>query len=182
MRYPLENWKILPRGYTFGVPTSYSNFHLGIDLTCPTGTPVYAPCDGVVNTMVGQQGGNTIHLKTPTHLIRFLHLSQFLKTGPVKEGDLIAKTGNTGLSTGSHLHTDISKGALDLNNTNNFIDPEIFYKPDDVVNRIVTKLYTSWLINDPSGIAYWSNLVKDLPTLEQVVDARIADIKKTINK
>lgn len=177
MKYPLDNWLTIKRGYTFGVPTSYSDFHLGTDLIVPTGTPIYAPCDGFVTTMVGSQGGNTIHLKTPTHLIRFLHLSVFKMSGEVKEGDIIGLTGNTGLSTGPHLHTDISKGNLVLGNKANFVDPEIFYK-DDLVKRIITKLYTSWIINDPAGVEHWLPLVKDLATLEQVVDARISDIKK----
>lgn len=142
MRYPLENWLTLGRGYKFGVPTSYSNFHLGTDVMCPIGTLIYAPSDGIVTGMVGAQGGNTIHLKTPTHLIRFLHLSKFVKTGPVKEGELIALSGNTGQSTGPHLHTDISKGILNLNNTSNFVDPEVFYKPQDTFDKkiLVEKL------------------------------------------
>ena len=137
MRYPVDSWSSWKRGYTFGVPTNYSPFHLGTDLAMPVGTPIYAPTDGVVTTMVGTQGGNTIHLKTPTHLVRFLHLSSFKVTGQVKEGQLIGLSGNTGLSTGPHLHTDISKGSLDLNNYSNFIDPEIFFKPSTMKFEIL---------------------------------------------
>lgn len=129
MRYPLEQWKTLKRGYKFGVPTSYNANHLGTDVICPVGTKVYSPCDGYATSLIGTEGGITIHLKTPENLIRFLHLSKILKTGYVKEGDIIALTGNTGsVTTGPHLHTDISKGPLQLSNFKNFIDPEIFYK------------------------------------------------------
>lgn len=126
--FPLRERKIT--GYTFGVPTFYSKFHLGTDYGTE-GLEVFAPFDGkIIFRGYGQEGGNTLWLK-PNNLdvvIRFLHLDKFLISPGqlVKEGQNIAITGNTGESTQGHLHLDISKHAVDINNTANFIDPEKF--------------------------------------------------------
>lgn len=162
MIYPLKDWLTLKRGYKFGQPTFYSSFHLGTDVICPTGTMVFAPCDGVITNFIGTEGGITIHLKTPTHLIRFLHLSRILKTGAVKEGEVIALSGNTGsVTTAPHLHTDISKGALDLYNTKNFIDPEIFYKPMNTFKLALINLD----VTDPLLATLPAEIVKEVGIL-----------------
>lgn len=123
--FPLLENSII--GYRFGQKTHYNNFHIGLDLKAFY-VDLFAPFDGTVTTSLGKQGGKTITFK-PDHqdvVIRFLHLDEFLKTGHVKQGERIAITGNTGVSTNPHLHIDISKHAVDLNNINNFIDPEKF--------------------------------------------------------
>ncbi|MDB6180538.1 M23 family metallopeptidase [Paracoccus fistulariae] len=85
--------------------------HEGMDMAAPTGTPVYAPGDGVV-THASRQGayGNLIKIQhelgTET---RFGHLSRIrVKVGQrVSQGDLIGDIGNTGRSTGPHLHYEV---------------------------------------------------------------------------
>lgn len=80
-------------------------------MAAPTGTPVYAPGDGVV-THASRQGayGNLIKIQhelgTET---RFGHLSRIrVKVGQrVSQGDLIGDIGNTGRSTGPHLHYEV---------------------------------------------------------------------------
>lgn len=125
---PLKEWNILKRGYTFGVKTYYSNFHLGLDLLCPIGIPVYAPCDGKITfSGMGKQGGGTIWFEFGGYVIRCLHLSQKRGVGSYKEGDIIGHTGNTGESPTPHLHIDVSIKKIDLNNHSNFIDPEKFF-------------------------------------------------------
>jgi len=123
--FPLKERKIT--GYKFGVPTFYSKFHLGVDYG-KEGMDVFAPFDGtVVLATYGQEGGNTLWFKPDNRdvIIRFLHLSQFIVyTGKVAEGIRIAVTGNTGHSTLGHLHLDISRKKVDINNPKNFIDPE----------------------------------------------------------
>ncbi|GEM_PF-6528071 len=123
--FPLKKRQI--GGYTFGQPTFYSSFHLGTDYVADH-DQLFAPFDGIVTTSIGPQGGKTISFRPDGQdiLIRFLHLGQFVKAGHVAMGELIAITDNTGVSTGPHLHLDISKHNLDLNNINNFIDPEKF--------------------------------------------------------
>lgn len=137
--YPLENWKTLKRGYLFGQPTSYNAHHLGVDILCAIGTKVYAPCDGTAVASVGPEAGNQIRLTTVDgkYIIRFLHLSKVLKTGIIKQGDLIALSGNTGTNTtGPHLHVDISKGHVDIYTFANFVDPEIFLKPQNTMFKL----------------------------------------------
>lgn len=126
--YPLKNWNKVQRTYVFGVPTYYSDFHLGIDFILPEGTPLYAPFDGeIIRQFSGVQGGLTIWFKVGIHIIRFLHLSNApLEVGPVQEGSIIGYTGNTGLSTDPHLHLDISKDNVILTDTSNFVDPDLF--------------------------------------------------------
>ena len=134
LMFPLKTRKI--GGYSFGKPTFYSTFHLGTDYEADF-NKLYAPFDGTVSTSVGPQGAKTIQFRPANQdvVIRFLHLEQFIKIGAVKEGDLIARTGNTGVSTAPHLHLDISKHQLDLNNFNNFIDPEKFNWEGALMNQ-----------------------------------------------
>ena len=129
MIYPLRDWKTLPRGYLFGQPTSYNAHHIGVDLVCDVGTKVYAPVAGIASSSIGPEAGRQIQLKADGKILRFLHLSVVVKTGAVNEGDLIGLTGNTGTNTtGPHLHFDISKNNLDLNNFANFVDPELYLR------------------------------------------------------
>lgn len=125
---PIKDWDTAKLGYKFGDLTFYNSKHLGIDHIVPEGTILYAPFDGeIIWEGYGSQGGNTIHFKPHDRdvVIRFMHLSKFLKGKTfVNEGDEIALTGNTGsATTGAHLHTDISKGSIQINNFSNFINP-----------------------------------------------------------
>ncbi len=129
MSYPIDNWKSLKQGYKFGEKTSYSDHHLGTDKIIPAGTPIKAPSNGVTTNFNGVELGKTVFFRPDglDILIRFGHNSAFGKLGPVKKGDVIAISGNTGtLSTGAHSHIDISKHELLINDFNNFIDPDTF--------------------------------------------------------
>lgn len=88
--------------------------HRGIDIGCPVGTPVYAPAAGVVYDHQGDGsfGVNVAidHPGTPWYSI-YAHLSQAL-VGPgqaVEAGQLIALSGNTGLSSGPHVHWQVCR-------------------------------------------------------------------------
>lgn len=81
--------------------------HNGIDYAVPVGTPVFAPMEGKVTIKKQKYGyGWHIKIKTATKEVVLAHLSKFLvKDGQwVNLGQEIAHTGNTGLSTGPHLH------------------------------------------------------------------------------
>lgn len=95
-------------------------FHTGIDISANVNTKVYSTIDGVVTKIVYSKYGygNKITIKNSLgYEILFAHLGAkiYVKTGEmVKKNQLIARTGNTGTSTGPHLHYEIRKnGQLD---------------------------------------------------------------------
>jgi len=93
----------------------------------------------VIATPKGVQGGQWLWLEEKGTLAcdffgakklihRFSHLSAIKKTGIIKEGEIIATSGNSGLFTTSpHTHHDISKNEVKLNDITNFIDPEEYF-------------------------------------------------------
>ncbi|MDO5632601.1 MAG: DUF5930 domain-containing protein [Paracoccus sp. (in: a-proteobacteria)] len=97
--------------YTSGFGRRWGRAHEGIDMAGPVGTPIYATADGVIS-YAGWQGayGNLIkidhELGTET---RYAHLSRIrVRPGQrVSQGDLIGDMGNTGRSTGPHLHYEV---------------------------------------------------------------------------
>ena len=128
--FPLAKKQI--GGYRFLQPTFYSDHHLGTDYKANMGTNLYAPFSGqIIKQVTGSQGGRTIHFKPENQnvIMRFMHLDEYKRSqgDRLKEGDIMAITGNSGSATsGAHLHLDISKGAVNINNINNFLDPETF--------------------------------------------------------
>lgn len=107
---PLEYWNIVTQ--KFGVPSTMyqSGVHNGTDFGCPVGTPVVAPCDGeIIHRYINHPTmGKCIYFSTlDGHYIRFMHLSEASVQGRYAQGAVIGKTGNTGLSTGAHLHIDV---------------------------------------------------------------------------
>ncbi|MEZ4852350.1 MAG: M23 family metallopeptidase [Bacteroidia bacterium] len=104
-----------------------TKFHKGIDIVAPTGTPIYASADGTVEKAdsenVGKNYGNNIIIKhDETYKTRYAHLSEMkVKAGAkVKKGDIIGYSGNTGLSTGPHLHFEVIKDGEN-------VDPQKFF-------------------------------------------------------
>lgn len=88
--------------------------HLGVDLAAPTGTPVMAAADGVVKS-IGWNGGfgKLITIEHGGDMETYYgHLSRYakgLKKGDrVRQKEIIGYVGTTGLSTGPHLHYQIS--------------------------------------------------------------------------
>lgn len=89
--------------------------HTGVDQACPVGTNLYAMGNGKITRIEYKKGGYGTNIDVTHGLgadgksivsVRYAHLSEILvKVGQfVKQGELIARTGNTGTSTGSHLH------------------------------------------------------------------------------
>ena len=86
--------------------------HMGIDLAGPMGTPIYATADGVVSAAGWNNGGygNLIKLDHGRGIeTRYGHLSQVMVSAGqrIARGQLIARMGSTGRSTGSHLHYEV---------------------------------------------------------------------------
>lgn len=113
--YPLDSYKRISSGYGYRMHplTNQVEMHTGIDLAAATDTPVYATADGVVEfAKDGWNGGYGIMVKID-HSFGFktyyAHLNSFaVKRGDfVRKGQLVAYIGNTGVSTGSHLHYEV---------------------------------------------------------------------------
>ncbi len=103
-------------------------FHEGVDFAAPTGTEVYAAGDGVVlNAARSNYGyGNVITIDHGFgYVTAYAHLSAFnVKKGQkVKRGHIIGYVGNTGLSTGPHLHYEVRKN-------NNRVNPIYYFFND----------------------------------------------------
>ncbi|MGW1974736.1 M23 family metallopeptidase [Streptomyces sp. NPDC001889] len=86
--------------------------HTGIDFPVPLGTNVFAASDGTVRTQFNSAYGNMIILTAPDGTETwYCHLSSAkIRSGTVKAGDVIGYAGNTGNSTGSHLHFEVRPG------------------------------------------------------------------------
>ncbi len=88
-----------------------SEFHAGQDISVPHGTPVQATADGIVLYAAPRSGyGNVVVIYHGNGIsTRFGHLSAFdVEAGQrVKRGDIIGRAGNTGRSTGVHVHYEV---------------------------------------------------------------------------
>ncbi len=111
------------RAYNEGPYTSY---HAGVDLRGATGTPVRAPAKGtVVLSESLTVRGNALMLDHGWGVLSgYWHLSSIeVEVGQaVEQGDVIARVGNSGLSTGSHLHWEMWVGGVN-------VDPLQWLKP-----------------------------------------------------
>ncbi|WED22280.1 M23 family metallopeptidase [Vibrio sp. JC009] len=101
-----------PFGRRLNPVTGKRHFHTGIDLTCKRGEPIYTPADGVVETVrPSKKGfGNFLILRHSFGFsTSYAHLKGFkVKKGQfVSKGEQIALCGNSGTSTGAHLHYEI---------------------------------------------------------------------------
>src|SRR6056297_3657912 len=90
--------------------------HAGVDFSIPTGTPVYATGDGIVAFAGVSAGyGYNVRIRHPRakRVTLYAHLSEIpegIRRGVrVERGDVIGKSGNTGLSTAPHLHYEIRR-------------------------------------------------------------------------
>lgn len=91
--------------------TGRNAFHEGLDFTAETGAPIYAAADGIITTAEqAADYGKIIKINHGSGIeTRYAHTSQMLvKVGErVVRGQKIALVGNTGRSTGSHLHFEV---------------------------------------------------------------------------
>ena len=108
--------------FSSGFKRRWGRMHKGIDWACPVGTSIMASCGGTV-VQAGWFGGygNCITLRHPDgRQTRYGHLSRILvKTGQsVKQGEKIGLSGNTGRSTGPHVHFEIIINGSQVNPLN----------------------------------------------------------------
>ena len=160
---------VMRRTSKFGLRThpvtgAAGTFHSGVDYAASTGTPLRAIADGVVVVSTTTKGGVNVgygHYIVVEHDVKgigkfcsiYAHLNRLgLPRGTrVKKGDVVAHSGNTGSSTGPHLHFEIRNTAYNVAGfwnraTNgrylNAIDPEPFLKILQKEEEKVQKLPT----------------------------------------
>jgi len=96
-----------------------STYHQGIDWAVPRGTAVYASSGGVVTKAGWGSGyGYVVYIRHPDGWeTRYAHLNKVLVSAgqSVKQGQKIALSGNTGRSTGPHLHFEIRANGTAVN-------------------------------------------------------------------
>lgn len=106
-------------GYRIDPITGKSSFHTGVDIIASPGTPVMAAAGGVVTTVAYvQEYGNIVDVDHDNGLTsRYAHLSRSLvKVGDVvMKGQVIARVGSTGRTTGPHLHFEVREKGIPLN-------------------------------------------------------------------
>ena len=116
---PCQGWTTSRFGYRKSPFTGRREFHKGLDIANRKGSPVIATADGVI-TFVGPKGllGNVVRVDHGHGMVtRYGHLSKMLvKRGQaVKRGDKIALMGNSGRSTGPHLHYEVHLNGIPVN-------------------------------------------------------------------
>ncbi len=128
-------WNVITSGYgkrdqpTAGASTNHKALDIGVRYV-----NVYAPADGYVVTASKQSGyGNFIMIKHSNNLYTcYGHLSQYkVSTGQtVKRGQVIAVSGNTGVTTGPHLHFEVRTNGTSASRVNplNYISNDVYSK------------------------------------------------------
>ncbi|PRR82190.1 peptidoglycan DD-metalloendopeptidase family protein [Clostridium vincentii] len=114
LEYPTEGGTITS---LFG--KRWGRMHNGMDIGNDTGDPVYSAIDGVVKECYYENGyGNKIVIEHDNNIMTvYAHLNEFKTTvgAEVKKGDLIGNVGNTGNSTGPHLHFEVRVNGVPIN-------------------------------------------------------------------
>lgn len=109
-------------GYRIDPITHQSIFHNGVDVHAPMGTEIIAPADGTIETIYTNEAGGLQMLVRHKNGYRtgYAHLGlTYQKAGDrVRQGQKIALSGNSGITTAPHLHFTL------YDSGNNPLDPE----------------------------------------------------------
>ena len=118
--FPLKSIKITsPYGYRRDPFTGKLSWHNGLDLRAKN-EPAYAMMDGIVEKVgYDNRSGNYVTLKHGNYHVSYCHLSSVIvgKGERVFSGTIVGVTGNTGRSTGCHLHLTCKKDGESFNPT-----------------------------------------------------------------
>jgi len=114
-----KSWITSSFGFRVSPFTGQREFHQGFDISSRSGTPILATADGVV-TFTGKKGflGKTVIVDHGHGMVtRYGHCSKFLKKRgeKVKRWEPIALVGNTGRSTGPHVHYEVRLNGIPVN-------------------------------------------------------------------
>ena len=108
--------------------TGQRTFHNGVDVAVPTGTKLYSAVNGTVTVaQYSETAGNYIRVQTESGwVVTFMHMDTLAVSAgqKIERGDFVGHSGNTGRSTGPHLHLEVR------DSNNNPINP-IFIVPQN---------------------------------------------------
>ncbi|WP_027714429.1 M23 family metallopeptidase [Desulfuromonas sp. TF] len=117
--WPIKGWVTSDFGMRNSPFTGKRKMHEGLDVAARTGTPVFATADGIISKAETAPGYGKLVIIDHGYGYKtyFAHNSKiFVKVGQrIKRGDKIAAVGNTGSSTGSHLHYEVRRNGVPLN-------------------------------------------------------------------
>jgi len=123
---PVRGWFTSKFGYRISPFTNRPVMHNGIDIAAAPGSPIVAPADGVVSFAGYDPGyGKLVSIDHGYGVVtRYGHTSQiFVEVGQkVKRRDVIAAVGNTGRSTGPHLHYEVRVNNVPVDPQNYVLD------------------------------------------------------------
>jgi len=116
---PVKGWTTSGFGYRKSPFTGLREFHKGLDIATRMATPVIATADGIVS-FTGTKGllGKVVTIDHGHGIVsRYGHLGKVLKKrgAAVKRGDIIARVGVTGRTTGPHVHYEVLLNGLPVN-------------------------------------------------------------------
>ena len=118
--YPLKSIKVTsPYGYRRDPFTGKLSWHNGLDLRAKN-EPAYSMMEGIVEKIgYDSRSGNYVTLKHGNYHVSYCHLSSVIvgKGERVFSGTIVGVTGNTGRSTGCHLHLTCKKDGESFNPT-----------------------------------------------------------------
>lgn len=116
---PVEGVLSSPYGERVDPFTNEIKLHRGIDIEAESGSPIKAAADGeIVEVGVVRTYGKYVKINHGDKVETvYAHCSEFMveKGQIVNQGDIIAKVGNTGVSTGAHIHFELLKDGNSLN-------------------------------------------------------------------
>jgi murein DD-endopeptidase MepM/ murein hydrolase activator NlpD len=117
--WPVRGWVTSRFGNRTSPFSGIQTFHEGVDIAAQTGTPVVAAADGVaIRAGFGTGYGNMVELSHGYGIkTLYAHNSRLnVKAGQrVRRGDVIAYAGDSGSSTGPHLHYEVRLNGLPVN-------------------------------------------------------------------
>lgn len=117
--FPVRGRTTCPFGYRYHPITGRYELHTGCDISVPVGTPVHAAADGVVSRACYNRayGYMVVIQHNGGYSTLYGHNSRLLVSAgqQVKQGQVIAKSGSTGWSTGPHCHYQLMKNGTPIN-------------------------------------------------------------------
>lgn len=108
---PVQGWLIRGFGYQIDPFTGQVKLHEGLDIAAPVGTAIAAPADGTIRYAGNKKDyGLCVEIDHGYGFTTLYGHCQRIRVNPgmrIKRGDIIAYVGNTGRSTGPHLHYEV---------------------------------------------------------------------------